>query len=131
MDITVRYYGPEDLAGLQAYRLRVVVAAATDISTKIFVFRTKVDSNTDQGFNSTNDSFVSVADPVDLEQYPEDAPDLDNNMPYYRLDEVTLDFRSVGELEDVKALIETDINSLVASMKSLETLTLMEEVIHA
>lgn len=127
MQLTVRYYGPDRESGVQNYDLRVEVTNAVDMSAKVFVWQRKVSSQTDSQADDLGDEFVSVADPVDLEQYPEDSPDLDSDVPYYRTDTVSLRFRSMSELEDVKSRIDVDLTGLLYSLKVNETLLVMEE----
>ena len=127
MDIKLRFYGPDMTSELQSYDLRVEVVSAHDMPKEIFVWQRKVQSATDAQANQLGDQFVSVADPVDLQHYPTGAPNLDNNMPYYRVDNVTLRFRSIGELEDVRMRIDLDVQDLVTALKIAENLELMEE----
>ena len=126
ISLDVRYSKQERDTGVFAYLLRVEVSHATDMTDKIFVFQRNVMS-LDAEANRLSDQFMSIADPVDLEEFPEDAPDLDNQMPYYRKNSVDLVFRSMVELEETKALIEADIRTLVNSMKASQTVVTMEE----
>jgi hypothetical protein len=131
MEITVRYYGPDRTDGLQAYDLRVVVTNAVDMPTEVFVWQRKVPSTTDPQADALGDVFTSVADPVDLEQYPVGSPVLSENIPYYRTDNITLRFRSIEELEDVRDRIAQDLTGLVEALKIASTLVVMEEVTYA
>ena len=53
---------------------------------------------------------------MDLEEYPPDAPDLQNEIPFYRRSEVTLRFRSLIELEETWEYIAEDIQGLVTAL---------------
>lgn len=57
----------------------------------------------------TKDFFINVATPVDIEEIPEDSPDLSNDIPYYRTNEITLWFRCLEDLERTKNTIDADI----------------------
>ena len=78
-----------------------------------------------------DDSFVCLADPVDLEEYPVDTPDLANEMPYFRVKDITLRFRSMEILEETMALLADDIQNLVNALKAAEVIPLYEEVTYA
>ena len=79
-------YATSDVDELkQAYTLLITVTAATGITDKIFVFHSDTEGNSD---------FESIADPVDIFEYPEDVADLENEMPYFRLSSTTILFRS-------------------------------------
>ena len=128
ISITVKYYRSEIITGLQSYDLRVVAESATDMSKKIFVFQRMVPIPPIPA--TPDDRFTCLADPVDLEEIPEDAPDLDNEMPYFRVDEVTLRFRDMTTLEEVKNLIDEDVQRLVDSLKAAANVALTETKIY-
>jgi len=130
-DLTIRYYGPEVEEELQSYDLRVVATVAADMPKEVFVFQRIVDSATDPAANALGDQFISIADPVDLEQYPVGAPDLANDIPYYRLDEVTLRFRDMLTLEETRNLMAEDFQRLVDSLNAAADSTLIGEVTYA
>jgi hypothetical protein len=123
ISIKVRYSRQEQAAEVQSYLLKVEVIEAVGMPTKIFVFQRRVKSSTDPQAAALSDIFISLADPVDFE----DIADPLNDMPYYRLDSVTLRFRSMTELEEVKDLIDQDIQKLVDSLKAEERVIEMEE----
>ena len=72
--LTVKYSIQEETENRQSYDLEVEVTNAVDVSDKIFVFQRKVLSSTDDQANRLMDQFVCLADPVDLEEFPEDSP---------------------------------------------------------
>jgi hypothetical protein len=128
MQLDVRYSGPEEVTGLQSYDLKVEVTNAVGVDAEIFVFQRNVPSATDPEATNLGDEFIQVADPVSLGQYPIGSPDLANDIPYYRLAQVSLRFRSMSELEDTKDLISSDITGLINALKISATLVVMEEV---
>jgi hypothetical protein len=55
---------------------------------------------------SPRDEFICVADELDEDEIPVDAPDMDRNVPYYRVDSVELLFRNPDMMyETARALI--------------------------
>jgi len=116
--IEIRRSIPTPEAGVirQCYDMRVEVLNATDMPTEIFVFQRGVAPARSGQVTEPTDAFKSVADPVDLEEYPPDAPDLQNEIPFYRLSEVTLRFRSQIELEETWGYIAEDIQGLVTAL---------------
>lgn len=128
VSITIRYSRSEPTPLLQSYDLQILVTAATDMPKEIFVFQRGVAPATPAGLQPPSDRFICIADPVDLEEFPVGAPALNAEMPYYRLDTVTLRFRSMTELEFTRDLIEDDVNRLVAALKAAGTLPVTEDV---
>lgn len=99
----------------QAYPLRVT--ASGDV-TKIFVFKAVKDTA----------EFISIADPVDLEEYPEDAADIERGTPYFLKDSVELLFRSNDELEGTWAAIQSDVQGLVLAINAATETDATQEV---
>jgi hypothetical protein len=128
VSITIQYSRSEPTPLLQSYDLKALVESATDMPKEIFVFQRGVAPATPAGLQPPSDRFICIADPVDLEEYPVGAPALDAEMPYYRLSEVTMRFRSMTELEFTRDLIEDDVQRLVAALKASSTLPVTEEV---
>ena len=104
---------------LMAYSLVMTVTEATDITDKIFVFHQDTEEAT---------SFSHIASPLDIHEFPEDAPDIINNMPYFRLSTASLLFRSLGDLVETKKMISADISCLVRDMSNVTETPLEEEV---
>lgn len=116
--ITVSYESatPEHYPSVYAHALKVEVVSAIGYPDHIFVFqRSKPDSNGD-----CVDEFIQIAAPLEIEEVPEDAPDLQNGMPYYRAKSVTLYFRTIEDLELAKAKIDEDIGMLKRTYDVLE-----------
>ena len=133
VSITVVYTrtDPTTIPHPQAYQLDVVVSASTNVSKNIFVFRKKVPSVTDVQSNQSQEDFISIADPVDLEEFPDNAPDMTNEIPYFRLDHVSLRFRCAEDLDNTQTLIEQDIQHLVDSLNILGSTGLQVETTYA
>lgn len=132
ISISVRYTHEERQQGLYSYGLLVEALSATDMTNKIFVVQRGVPSATDPEVDDPVelDLFQWIASPVELDQYPEDAPDIEHGIPYYRVAAIRLSFRSMLELIETLALIKLDISMLIQSMKAEQTLASVEEVVY-
>ena len=126
--ITIRYYINENTTNRQAYGLRMVAVNAVDMPAEIFVMQRRVPSAMDVQESASGDMFMSIAGPVELEEYPTVPPGPDTENPFYRVSEVTLLFNSYTELADAKALIDTAVRALVLALQTAESLDEMEEV---
>ena len=129
--ITLRMTKPEDEARLyQSYLMKVEVIAAEEISDKIFVMQRSLAAAV-QGEPPPEpvDRFRSIADPVDLEQYPEDAPDLANDIPFYRAASVELLFRNMTDLQDTWTDIQEDVQGLIDALNTGLTNPVTEDVV--
>ena len=129
--IKIRYYTSDITQPFQGYLLKCEAHTAVDMSSKIFVFQRRVTSATDPQAAEEKDIFISIADPVDLEHYPEDTPDPGNNMPFYRSASVELMLRSTEEVLEVKDMIDTDVGGLVNALNASGQLEVMEEIDYA
>ena len=74
------------------------------------------------------DTFIQIASPLEVDEVPENAPDLQNNMPYYRTDKVVLWFRNMEDLELAKNKIKDDLQTLVLTYKVLNGSADKEEI---
>jgi hypothetical protein len=107
---------------LYAYALTVKITvsgiydAEGNSDNAIFVFQRGVPKMNDK---STRDLFINIATPLDMQELPVNEPDLDNNIPFYRLDEVTLWFRCIDDMYKVREDIDNDIRKLVISYRFL------------
>ena len=70
ISIKVRYSRNENQGALFSYDLKVEVLEATDMPEEIFVFQRRTSAPLDAGSDPT-DSFVCLADPVDLQEFPQ------------------------------------------------------------
>ena len=90
-----------------------------DISNKIFVWQSR----------HGTDEFVCVASPGDLTEIPEDEPDLEGGMPYYRTDDVELWFRNFKDFEFYSERINDKVRLLVSAYNHLQNYETPETVI--
>ena len=125
--LTVEYHKSSEQKSLFGFALRVVVTNAVDMPAEVFIFQRGATPAPAIG-ETVRDGFVAIADPVDLEELPVGAPDLANEIPYYRLAEVTLAFRSMLDLEDTRQLIANDLQMLVHSLQAMDTFELTDTV---
>lgn len=129
--LTVRYYYHKDVVEdtvtnpLYAYNLRVIVTNAIDMPKEVFVYHRGVFPATGDATESASDGFSHIATPLDLEEIPVNAPDMINEIPYFRTDMVQLSFRNVQDLKLTKEMIASDILLLVRALN--QELTEMEE----
>ena len=130
ISIEVRYSRNEQTQSLFSYDLKVEVLSAVDMPEEIFVYERRTAPPLTEGGEPT-DGFVCIADPVDLQEFPVGAPDLSEEMPYFRTKEVTLRFRNMVELEKVQILIDEDIQLLVTSLKAAESIVPTEDKTYA
>lgn len=130
ISITVQYYRSEIVKNLQSYDLQVVVESAVEMPEEIFVMQA-MQSPASPGGITKPDLFTCIADPVDLEEFPASTPDLSSEMPYYRVSEITLRFRSMELLEQCQQLIDEDIQGLVNALKAAQAVVLQSEVTYA
>jgi hypothetical protein len=133
ISITVKYYRSEIKPNLQSYDLQVVVESAVGMPKEIFVFQRNVQPALPANIVSgiPQDQFISLADPVDLEEFPTNQPDLAHEIPYFRVASVTLRFRDLTLLEETQAFIAQDIQDLVDALKAAANVALVEEVTYA
>ena len=130
ISIDIRYYVSQKQEGLFSYDLRVVAVNAVDMPKEIFIFQRNV-APAESANDQPTDQFVCLADPVDMQEVPVNAPDLANEMPYYRSAEVLLRFRDMTTLGETKDLIDQDIQILVDSLKAAASMDVMEEKTYA
>lgn len=130
ISIKVRYTKEDQQEGLHSYGLLIEALSATDMSDKIFVIQRGVPSAVDPEVDEIveTDKFQFIASPIELKQYPADAPDLANSMPYYRVNTIRLTFRSPLELDETLTMIKADIAKLVDSLKAELAVADVEEV---
>ena len=117
--LKVRYYVPNKEMHLQAYTLRVEIVNAENMSDSIFVMQRGVDKQ---------DMFNHIASPLDMQEFPENSPNLDDEMPWFRVNKLELQFRGYKELEDTKYHIGMDILGLVRALNLKGEIDDMEEV---
>ena len=102
---------------LQIYGMRVEVTNAIDISDKIFVVQTGVRQAIRINPNTVpSNIFVKVANPLDMEEIPEDQPDLPEEMPYFRVNTIDLNFYDLTSLNETWDFIQEDVAGMVAAI---------------
>lgn len=106
---------PDKHPEIYSYFLKAEVVEATGISDHLFVFQRSPENNEGDAV----DSFIQIASPLELEETPEDAPDLQNNMPYFRRREVELWFRNMEDLELARRKMDDDLRTLSLTYKVL------------
>ena len=99
---------PEGHFQVYAHSLKVEIVDAEGCSNHLFVFQRSKENEV----GDCVDEFIQIASPLDVEEIPEDAPQPDRNMPYYRAKEVTLWFRCLEDLELAKRKIREDLATL-------------------
>ena len=99
---------PEEHYQVYAHSLKVEIVDAEGCSDHLFVFQRSKENE----IGDCVDEFIQIASPLDIEEVPEDAPRLDENMPYYRSKSVTLWFRCLEDLELAKSKIKEDLSTL-------------------
>lgn len=127
MNITVKYTQSDPATHSQGYRLGLYVKNANGMPPEIFVCQKRQPSTTDPSYNDLPDKFISLADPVDLQHYPVGEPDLDSQIPFYRVSSIELVFRSAPEMAEVKQMLDEDIRELVHSLHLMQDNSVTEE----
>lgn len=115
--ITVTYATSPSDTPYYAYALTATVDAAQELPREIFVFQRGAAPAPVAGAEAA-DAFVCIADPVDLEELPVRAPDIDQEIPYFRTHTVTLLFRSPDERQETMADIQDDIAALIDTINA-------------
>ena len=123
--LTAQYDRSTNDRSLYGYCLRVTITAATGMPQEVFIFQRGAAPAPAAG-EPLQDNYICIADPVDLEEIPPTAPDMTQEIPYYRLNQVTLAFRDLLELEECQAFIQGDLATLVKSMNAMTQFTPQE-----
>lgn len=106
-----------------ALRVRVTAADANLMPDKIFAY---LMLPIKQGAEAKTASFSHVCSPVDLEEYPEDAPVAGFRPEWFRLNYVDVLLRSREEVDSFIAGLQSDVTALKQALDrvdSLETAT--------
>lgn len=94
---------------LPMHRLKMEVVSADGCSPKVFVYQ-RATKGAPMEDGSPRDEFICVADELDEDEIPVDAPDMERNVPYYRVDSVELLFRNPDMMYETAS-------ALIASLK--------------
>lgn len=124
--LTARYSTtvPNKHPAIYAYALKVEITRAVGYPSHLFVFQRSPENNE----GDSVDTFIQIASPLDVDEVPENAPDLQRNMPYYRTDKVVLWFRTMEDLELAKKKIKDDLQTLVLTYNVLNGSADKEEI---
>ena len=125
--ITATYdYSPSDKPYF-GYALKVTVTAASGLPPEIFVYQRGAAPAPIAGAEVT-DTFICIADPLDLEEIPVGTPDLKAEIPYYRTTTVTLYTRDADTRAELARDIKSDIAGLVDALNNMVTVETTETV---
>jgi hypothetical protein len=102
-----------------AIRVRFDIIRACEMASKVFAYRMLPLS---PRTSETVGTYSHVCSPVDLEEYPEDAPLADQSPEWFRLSYVDVLVRSREEAESFINVIKADINSLYETLNRIDDL---------
>lgn len=124
----IRYDAGDDVNYLHfsAYRIRVEAVDPVNMDPRIFLYRRNPPDPL-RG-NTVRDVFFTVCSPVDLEEYPPEAPDPAKQYPFFRRSWVELDFRTTQDAEEFWRIVRSETSVLLAALDRLERLRYREEV---
>lgn len=99
-------------------RIRIECECAVGLSTKLFAYR--MEPVMPGGV--TNGFFSHICSPVDMAEYPEDAPTPGQSPEWFRLDFVDVLVRSVLEAEDFILIVREDVRRLLRTLNKMDTI---------
>jgi hypothetical protein len=101
------------------FRVTIVASAAHELPDEIFAYRALP---LQPGQTDVVAQFDHVCSPVDLQEYPEGAPDVNAVPPWFRL--ATLDFetRTRAQAEEFYNDVVCDVNRLIRGMDAADCL---------
>jgi len=117
-----------DPALYMGYAMIIEVTNAVDVAKEIFVIQKGVAPARSGEEPEATDQFIKVASPVDLEEYPPSPNEVREDLPFYRVLEVELWFRTVEERDDTWVLIQEDVSGLLNFLNNHLTEDFTEEV---
>ena len=111
---------------LHGFRLRIDVAETIgDVPGEIFVYRSHpIDPNTGQ---APRPDWLSVASFVDLSTYPAGAPDPATDYPFFRLNFIEVDVRSLAIYNQVWLEVQSSVANLINALNLADNLVVAEE----
>lgn len=99
-------------------RVRFDVECASEMPVKVFAYRMEpVDP-----YGTAHGFFSHICSPVDLAEYPEDAPTAGQAPEWFRLSYVDIFVRSVREAEDFIQIVKADVRRLVRTLNKMDTI---------
>jgi len=108
---------------LGAYRLRIEAEreSTSDPPMEEYVFMYRRDP-VNPYTNTYVDTFFAVASPADMSEYPVGSPSPSSRFPFFRLNYVELDLRTLGEVEEVWNTIVHDVDNLLKGLDKMDNL---------
>lgn len=99
-------------------RVRIEAQCATGLSPKVFAYRMlpTAPGGVQEGF------FSHICSPVDLAEYPEDAPTPGHSPEWFRLSYVDVFLRSVQEADDFVLIVREDVRRIVTTLAKMDTI---------
>lgn len=120
--IAIKKTIPKYSSDMQSYDMKLEIESADGMPREIFVFKRGLPQmpapGTQAPASPPADWFISIADPVDLEEYPVNSPDTGNDCPYFRVDSVTFKYRSILDLQADWGYISEDVQGLVDAINA-------------
>ncbi len=108
-----------------AYRLRIEAHEAAGLDNRIFLYRR---NPADPYTGAVVDDFFAICSPVDLAEYPPEAPDPNRAFPFFRTNYVELDLRSTHLADRLWVTVVHEVNELLEGLDKLDELQITEEV---
>lgn len=127
--LTIKRFGLINVnyRNIGAHRLRVEVTDPCNTGADVAVFMfLRLPPNPANG--AELDEFHAVASPVDMSEYPAEAPDSRTAFPFYRSSAVELDFRSTALADYAWTTMVAEIGELLAALDRLDHLVVTETV---
>jgi len=99
-----------------SYGFKAEVVEAEGVTPYIFMYRA---GTPELPSGKVVDTFSNVASPADIEETPENEPDMSSKNPYYRRKSVTLWTRSADWLDEIETRIDSDVARLLDNLRML------------
>lgn len=109
---------------INGFNLFVQTSMAQGMSDKVFLY-SRLPPDPYTGLEC--DVFQTIAGPVDMEEWPEDAPDPTAPFPYFRKNVVDVVVRSTAEADLLWETIKKEVCILVEALNRLDELKQVEE----
>ena len=103
------YITPYTVNFTAGVRLRIVVDEVEGLSAKVFAYLVLPLSSISQ---SQRAQFDHICSPVDLEEYPENAPTVNSQPAWFRLNYIDVTLRSMAELDRLLTDVQNDLAGL-------------------
>ena len=100
-------------------RVRMEAIDACEMDAEIFAYRMLP---VNPATSETAGHFSHVCSPVDMEEYPKDAPRTGDEPRWFRLAYVDVLLRSTAEVDNFIAAVQSDVNRLLTTLNLMDTL---------